>query len=256
VSNQPKKHSIVCFREEALLELACKYLLTFTIYASICSHISLILIPLFGPRDLLCYLFRPMTANRRADLQRETAETYVSVSLLIDGTGTSTIQTGIPFFDHMLTLFSRHSLFDLKVEVRGDLEVDYHHSVEDAAIVLGKCLAQALGDKAGTRRYGWVLLPMDETLVQVAVDLSGRSYLQYESPEKVASIGLFDFELVEEFLRAFSSNANLNLHVDVLHGRNSHHMAEGIFKGLAKALDQACQIDSRVGGIPSSKGTL
>ena len=189
-------------------------------------------------------------------MQRETAETYVSVDLVIDGCGASSIQTGIPFFDHMLTLFSKHSLFDLKVDVRGDLEVDYHHSVEDTAIVLGKCLAQALGNKAGTRRYGWALLPMDETLVQIAIDLSGRSYLHYQSPESAASIGRFGFELVEEFLRAFSSNANLNLHVDVLRGRNSHHMAEGIFKGLAKALDQSCQIDGRVGGIPSSKGTL
>ena len=197
-----------------------------------------------------------MTANRRSYLQRETAETYVSVDLVIDGSGTSSIQTGIPFFDHMLTLLSRHSLFDLKIDVRGDLEVDYHHSVEDTAIVLGKCLAQALGDKAGARRYGWALLPMDETLVQVAIDLSGRSYLHYQAPENAASIGRFGFELVEEFLRAFSSNANLNLHVDLLRGRNSHHMAEGIFKGLAKALDQSCQIDSRVRGIPSSKGTL
>jgi imidazoleglycerol-phosphate dehydratase len=197
-----------------------------------------------------------MTKIRQASLQRETAETYVSVNLVIDGAGTSSIQTGIPFFDHMLTLLSKHSLFDLQIDVRGDLEVDYHHSVEDTAIVLGKCLAQALADKAGTKRYGWVLLPMDETLVQVAIDLSGRSYLHYQQPANAVSIGRFGFELVEEFLRAFSSNANLNLHVDVLRGRNSHHMAEGIFKGLAKALDQSCQIDNRVTGIPSSKGAL
>ncbi|MBV9642725.1 MAG: imidazoleglycerol-phosphate dehydratase HisB [Verrucomicrobia bacterium] len=197
-----------------------------------------------------------MTEPRRAYLQRETAETYVSINLVIDGSGASSIQTGIPFFDHMLTLFSKHSLFDLKVDVRGDLELDYHHSVEDTGIVLGQCLAQALGNKIGIRRYGWVLLPMDETLVQVAIDLSGRSYLHYQPPENVTEIGRFGFELVEEFLRAFSSNANLNLHVDILRGRNSHHMAEGIFKGLAKALDQSCQIDRRVEGIPSSKGTL
>ena len=197
-----------------------------------------------------------MTEIRRAYLQRETAETYVAIDLAIDGSGTSSIQTGIPFFDHMLTLLSKHSLFDLKIEVRGDLAVDYHHSVEDTGIVLGKCLAQALGSKAGTRRYGWVLLPMDEALVQVAIDLSGRSYLHFQPPEKAASIGQFGFELVEEFLRAFSSNASLNLHVDILHGRNSHHMVEGIFKGLAKALDQSCQLDSRVGGVPSSKGIL
>jgi imidazoleglycerol-phosphate dehydratase len=197
-----------------------------------------------------------MMEDRRAYLQRETAETYVSVNLVIDGSGTSSIKTGIAFFDHMLTLLSKHSLFDLKIEVRGDLQVDYHHSVEDTGIVLGKCLVQALGDKTGTRRYGWALLPMDETLVQVAIDLSGRSYLHYQAPENTTSIGQFGFELVEEFLRAFTSNANLNLHIDILRGRNSHHMAEGIFKGLAKALDQSCQIDRRVGGIPSSKGTL
>lgn len=197
-----------------------------------------------------------MTATRRASLQRETAETYVSVDLTIDGSGTSTIQTGIPFFNHMLTLLSRHSLFDLTIDGRGDLEVDYHHTVEDTAIMLGKCLAEALGNKSGIKRYGSILLPMDETLVQVAVDLSGRAYLHYESPPNAATIGQFGFELVEEFLRAFSSNANLNLHIDVLRGRNSHHMAEGIFKGLARALDQACQIDRRVSGIPSSKGTL
>src|ERR1700759_4707339 len=156
-----------------------------------------------------------MTENRRAHVQRETAETYVSVELLVDGSGASSIQTGIPFFDHMLTLFSKHSLFDLKIDVRGDLEVDYHHSVEDTAIVLGKCLSQALGNKAGIRRYGWVLLPMDETLVQVAIDLSGRSYLHYLTPDNAGPIGQFEFELVEEFLRAFSSNASLNLHVDV-----------------------------------------
>jgi imidazoleglycerol-phosphate dehydratase len=212
--------------------------------------------PVLVPRRLVCYPFDSMTEKRHASLQRETTETYVSVDLIIDGSGTSSIQTGIPFFNHMLTLLSKHSLFDLQIDVRGDLEVDYHHSVEDTGIVLGKCLAQALGDKTGTRRYGWALLPMDETLVQVAIDLSGRAYLHYETPESAASIGQFGFELVEEFLRAFSSNANLNLHVDILRGRNSHHMAEGIFKGLAKALDQSCQIDSRVGGIPSSKGRL
>src|SRR5208282_6563812 len=148
---------------------------------------------LLWSRIALCYLGCPMTATRRASLQRETAETYVSVDLTIDGSGISTIQTGIPFFDHMLTLLSRHSLFDLTIDVRGDLEVDYHHTVEDTAIVLGKCLAQALGNKAGTKRYGWALLPMDEALIQVAIDLSGRSYLHYQAPENVGSIGRFGF---------------------------------------------------------------
>jgi imidazoleglycerol-phosphate dehydratase len=208
------------------------------------------------PVYLSCYGCCSMSGNRHASLQRETGETYVSIDLVIDGSGSASIQTGIPFFDHMLTLFSKHSLFDLRIDVRGDLQVDFHHSVEDTGIVLGRCIAQAIGDKAGIRRYGWSLLPMDETLVRVAIDLSGRSYFHYGAPEKMAPIGQFDFELVEEFLRAFSSNANLNLHVDVLHGRNSHHMAEGIFKGMAKALDQACQFDPRVKGIPSSKGRL
>src|ERR1700675_4580157 len=131
-----------------------------------------------------------MSEIRRSYLQRETAETYVSVDLVIDGSGTSSIQTGIPFFDHMLTLLTRHSLFDLKIDVRGDLAVDYHHSVEDTGIVLGKCLAQALGDKTGTRRYGWVLLPMDETLVQIAIDLSGRSYPHFKPPVNPPPLGL------------------------------------------------------------------
>jgi imidazoleglycerol-phosphate dehydratase len=206
--------------------------------------------------QFLCYARPSMSDSRRASLQRETTETYVSIEVLIDGSGSSSIQTGIPFFDHMLTLFSKHSLFDLQIDVRGDLQVDFHHTVEDTGIVLGKCLAQALGNKAGIRRYGWALLPMDETLVRVAIDLSGRSFLHFGAPEKVAPIGQFDFELVEEFLRALSSNANLNLHVDILHGKNGHHMAEGIFKGMAKALDQACQFDPRVKGVPSSKGEL
>jgi imidazoleglycerol-phosphate dehydratase len=204
----------------------------------------------------LCYVPAPMTPTRHALLQRETAETFVSVDLTIDGSGASSIKTGVPFFDHMLVLLSRHSLFDLKIDVRGDLEVDSHHTVEDTAIVLGKCLAQALGDKTGIRRFGTALLPMDETLVQVALDLSGRAYLHYDAPSNTISVGQFPFELVEEFLRAFVSNAQLNLHVDVVRGHNSHHIVEGIFKGLAKALDQACQIDSRVSGIPSSKGKL
>jgi imidazoleglycerol-phosphate dehydratase len=189
-------------------------------------------------------------------LERETAETYVSIELLIDGSGNAAIDTGIPFFDHMLTLFSKHSLFDLTIKVRGDVEVDFHHSVEDTGIVLGKALVEALGDKRSIRRYGWAMLPMDETLARIALDLSGRAFLHYSAPDHVAAIGQFDFELVEEFLRAFSSNAAMNLHIDVLHGRNGHHIAEAIFKGLAKSLDQACQLDTRVAGVPSSKGAL
>jgi imidazoleglycerol-phosphate dehydratase len=197
-----------------------------------------------------------MTTPRRASLERETAETHVLVELLIDGAGNASIDTGIPFFDHMLTLLSKHSLFDLTVKVHGDVEVDFHHSVEDTGIVLGKALVEALGDKRSIRRYGWALLPMDETLARIALDLSGRAFLHYCAPDHVASIGQFDFDLVEEFLRAFSSNAAMNLHIDVIHGRNGHHITEAIFKGLAKSLDQACQMDARVAGVPSSKGAL
>jgi imidazoleglycerol-phosphate dehydratase len=204
----------------------------------------------------LCYSQSPMTTPRRAFLERQTAETDVSIELVIDGIGSATIDTGIPFFDHMLTLLGKHSLFDLTVKVRGDVKVDFHHSVEDTGIVLGKALVEALGDKRSIRRYGWAMLPMDETLARIALDLSGRAFLHYNAPEHVAKIGQFDFELVEEFLRAFSSNAVMNLHIDVLHGRNGHHMAEAIFKGLAKSLDQACQLDPRVAGVPSSKGAL
>jgi imidazoleglycerol-phosphate dehydratase len=204
----------------------------------------------------LCYFFSPMTTHRRAFLERRTAETDVSIELLIDGTGRATIDTGIPFFDHMLILFSKHSLFDLTIKVQGDLQVDFHHSVEDTGIVLGQALVNALGDKRSIRRYGWAMLPMDETLARVALDLSGRAFLHFIAPEPIARIGQFDFELVEEFLRAFSSNAAMNLHIDVLHGRNGHHIAEAIFKGLAKSLDQACQLDARVAGVPSSKGAL
>lgn len=194
--------------------------------------------------------------NRRASLSRETSETAISIDLLLDGSGTSSIQTGIPFFDHMLTLFSRHSLFDLRVEARGDLEVDYHHTVEDTGIVLGRCLKEALGAKSGIKRYGWALLPMDDALAQVAVDLSGRSVLEYRVPSSIPPIGNFDFQLLEEFLGAVATNAGLNLHVELRYGHNSHHIAEAIFKGLARALDQACQFDPRVTGVPSSKGSL
>jgi imidazoleglycerol-phosphate dehydratase len=193
---------------------------------------------------------------RSASLQRETAETKVAVRLTIDGTGRAAIRTGIPFFDHMLTLLARHSLFDLEVEAQGDLEVDYHHTVEDVGIVLGRCLAQALGEKQGIRRYGWCLLPMDETLARVVLDLGGRAFLEFRAPQEIGSIGRFDFSLVEEFLRAFASNSLCNLHAEVIYGRNGHHMVEAIFKGLAKSLDQACALDARVSGVPSTKGSL
>jgi len=197
-----------------------------------------------------------MSAARTATIERKTGETEIAVSLVIDGSGQGQIATGIPFFDHMLTLFARHSLVDLTVHARGDIDVDLHHTVEDAGIALGQAFARALGEKRGIRRYGWAYLPMDETLTRVALDFSGRPYLEYRAPKAVEPIGAFSFQLVEEFLRAFSVHAGINLHVEILYGRDAHHMAESVFKGLAKAVDQACQIDPRVTGVPSTKGIL
>ena len=194
--------------------------------------------------------------TRSAQIDRKTSETAIRIDLTIDGRGESRIATKIPFFDHMLTLFARHSLVNLTVEADGDIEVDFHHTVEDTGIALGQAFAKALGEKRGIRRYGWAMLPMDETLARVVVDFSGRPFLEYRAPQSVASIGGFPFQLVEEFLRGFSVHAGCNLHAEILYGRDAHHMAEAIFKGLAKAVDQACQIDPRVEGIPSTKGLL
>lgn len=194
--------------------------------------------------------------KRTANIERKTSETEIVVELHIDGGGESQIDTKIPFFDHMLTLFSRHSLIDLKVKAVGDISVDLHHTVEDVGIALGQALAKALGDKRGIRRYGWAYLPMDETLARVVVDFSGRPYLEYRAPQNTDAIGSFSIQLVEEFLRAFSVHSGCNLHAEILYGRNAHHMAEAIFKGLAKAVDAACQIDPRVKGVPSTKGVL
>ncbi len=193
---------------------------------------------------------------RSAQIHRKTGETDIRIALAIEGTGKSSIVTKIPFFDHMLTLFSRHSLMDLDVKADGDIEVDLHHTVEDTGIALGQAFAKALGDKSGIRRYGVAYLPMDETLARVVVDFSGRPFLEYRAPQGVASIGAFAFQLVEEFMRAFSVHAGCNLHIEILYGRDAHHMAEAIFKGLAKATDAASQIDPRVTGIPSTKGML
>jgi imidazoleglycerol-phosphate dehydratase len=198
-----------------------------------------------------------MANARTAQISRKTAETDIHIDLIVDGTGSSQIDTGVPFFDHMLTLFARHGLFDLKVKVVGDIEVDYHHTVEDTGIVLGQCFKQALGNKAGITRYGFWLLPMDETLAEVAVDLSGRPFLSYHVPERVEAIGgKFSFQLVEEFMRAFSSCLLATLHVEIRRGRDAHHMAEAMFKGLARALDMATRHDDRVTGIPSTKEVL
>lgn len=194
---------------------------------------------------------------REGIIERTTGETSIRIRLDLDGTGKSQIRTGIPFFDHMLTLFARHGSFDLDVEAKGDIEVDFHHTVEDTGITLGQALSKALGDKKGIRRYGSAYVPMDEALVRAVVDLSGRPYLAYNQPPSVEAInGNFSFQLVEEFLRAVSVSGAMNLHVDILAGRDAHHMAEGVFKALARALDVATQIDPRVVGIPSTKGVL
>lgn len=193
---------------------------------------------------------------RSASIERSTAETKISITLDVDGTGKSQIDTGIPFLDHMLTLFAKHSLCDLEVKAIGDIEVDYHHTVEDVGIVLGQCFKQALGDKSGLVRYGSAMLPMDETLARVVIDFSGRPFLEHRVPQKVEAIRDFPFQLVEEFMRGFANNAGVNLHTEILYGRDAHHMAEALFKGLARATDAATRIDPRVSGIPSTKDLL
>ena len=193
---------------------------------------------------------------RRAEQSRNTTETSVSLSLNLDGTGVSRIETGIPFFDHMLTLFSRHSLIDLELEVSGDVDVDYHHTVEDSGIVLGECLKRALGDKKGIARYGHAYVPMDETLSRVVVDLSNRPWLEFNAPSGSPDAQNFPFSLIEEFFRALSSNLRANVHVEIFYGRDGHHIAESAFKSLARALRVAASRDDRVKGIPSTKEAL
>ena len=195
--------------------------------------------------------------SRSALVERNTAETQIKIELNLDGSGQAKISTGIAFLDHMLNLFSKHSLIDLNVQAKGDIEVDFHHTVEDCGITLGQAVSQALGDKKGIRRYGFAYLPMDETLARVVIDLSGRPFLEYRAPQNAAAIGgSFEFQLIEEFFRGFAMHAGANLHAEILYGRDSHHLAEALFKGLARALDAACQIDPRVTGVPSTKGVL
>lgn len=194
--------------------------------------------------------------SRTATIDRKTTETQIQLELNLDGSGNADIETGVGFFDHMLTLFAKHGAFDLKIRAQGDLQVDAHHTVEDVGICLGQAIRQALGDKAGIRRYGHFTLPMEETLVTVALDLSGRYYLVFQAPIPAAKIGDFDSELVEDFWQAVAANALCNLHVVLHHGRNSHHIAEGIFKASARALRMAVEHDPRMTGVPSTKGTL
>ena len=197
-----------------------------------------------------------MSQQRTSSRHRKTSETDVELSIDLDGSGFSEISTGIPFFDHMLTLFSKHGLFDVKLKVAGDIEVDAHHTVEDTGIVIGECMREALGNKEGIRRYGACYLPMDETLARVVVDLSNRPHLEFRAPAGTPSAPNLPFTLVEEFCRAVASNLRANIHVELLYGRDGHHIAEAIFKGLARALRDACERDPRVIGIPSTKDAL
>ena len=199
---------------------------------------------------------KPNSNGRQADIRRKTKETDVRVKLNLDGSGRSQISIGLPFLEHMLELFAKHGLFDLEVTCAGDLEIDDHHSVEDIAITLGQALAQALADKYGINRYGEAVVPMDEALCRSVIDLSGRFYLVYEVPTKRQKIGNFSVELAEHFWRSFAETAKFNLHIDCLRGRNTHHILEGTFKASARALRQAVERNSRVSGVPSTKGSL
>ncbi|MEW6674855.1 MAG: imidazoleglycerol-phosphate dehydratase HisB [Nitrospirota bacterium] len=194
---------------------------------------------------------------RIAKVERKTKETDIKLTINLDGKGQYSINTSISFLDHMLSLMCRHGLFDMKIKAKGDIDIDYHHTVEDIGIVLGKAVKQALGDMKGISRYGQATVPMDEALASVSLDISGRPYLVYrvEFPKKVR-IKNFDADLIEDFLQAFVSHSSITLHVNVFYGRNIHHIVEAIFKGLGRAIREAVAIDSRVEGVPSTKGKL
>lgn len=194
--------------------------------------------------------------DRTASISRTTSETDIAVTLNLDGSGRSDIDTGIGFFDHMLRSFAKHGFFDLTVQVKGDLEVDCHHTIEDTGIVLGEAIKKAVGDKKGIRRYGSFALPMDETLVLTALDLSGRPYLCFDADFTVDRVGEFDTEMVREFFYAISYSCDMNLHIRQLAGQNNHHIIEAIFKSFAKALDEATGYDPRIKDVLSTKGTL
>lgn len=194
--------------------------------------------------------------SRSASLERVTRETKIKLAIDLDGTGKGAICTSIPFLDHMLDLFARHGLFDLTIEASGDIDIDFHHTVEDIGIVLGQAIREALGDKKGIRRYGQATVPMDETLASVATDLSGRPYLVYNVRLPKVKIGDFDVELAREFFQALVNNLGANLHVNVMYGDNVHHILEACFKATARALDHATQLDPRIEGVLSTKGKL
>lgn len=193
---------------------------------------------------------------RTASIERRTGETQVSIDINLDGQGAVRIETGVGFLDHMLHLMARHGCLDLKAIAKGDLHIDSHHTVEDVGLTLGQALKQALGDKAGIRRYGHAIVPMDETLATVAVDLSGRPFLAWKAQIPNVMLGVFPAELGEEFFRAFSNSAQMNLHAIVHHGTNTHHQLEALFKAMGRALRMACEFDPRAPGIPSTKGVL
>ena len=193
---------------------------------------------------------------RTSSIQRDTAETKIELSLNLDGEGKTTIETGIGFFDHMLTHIGKHSLSDLTVKVQGDLEVDCHHTVEDTGIVLGQAIKEAIGNKEGINRYGQAIIPMDEALLLCAIDLSGRPYVDVDTPFTVDRVGEFDTEMVEEFFRAVAVHAGMNLHIQVLRGKNNHHIIEGMCKAFAKALLMAVTMNPRIKGVASTKGML
>lgn len=194
--------------------------------------------------------------SRRARVERKTKETEILVELDLDGAGTSEIQTGIPFLNHMLEIFSRHGLFDLKIKAKGDIEVDYHHTVEDVGLTLGQAFKEGLGDKQGICRFGEASVPLDETLAQAVVDLSGRPYLSYKVKIRPGRVGGFDTDLPQEFFRALANQLSMNLHINVLQGENPHHIIEACFKALARAMERATRVDPRIRGVLSTKGSL
>lgn len=195
-------------------------------------------------------------SERKAHIDRKTSETSVSVSLHIDGSGNAKVETGVPFLDHMLDLFIRHGLFDGEIKADGDTHIDDHHTTEDVGIVLGQVVREALGDKKGIKRYGSAFIPMDDALAQVIIDVSNRPHLEFRAEFPKEKVGTFDVELVHEFLWKFALESRMNVHVIVHYGHNTHHMIEAIFKALARALDEATQVDPRVKGVPSTKGLL
>ncbi len=197
-----------------------------------------------------------MASHRKAEVRRKTKETEIALKIDLDGSGRHSIDTGIPFFDHMLSLLSHHGSLDLSLKAKGDIHVDHHHTVEDVGICLGEGIRKALGEAKGINRYGTAFTPMDETLASIAIDLSMRSCLVFNVKLRRARIGTFDLELVEEFFRALCNHGRMTLHINLLYGRNSHHMVEAVFKGFGRALREAVSLDSRSSGVPSTKGIL